>query len=104
MTTLASRALTILHEWVQSQSLRKHCYAVADSMKHFAHLRGTDVAEPDACRRKRAMKRERNLRLLIVDGRGDDLELCVRSRLRAKLNERRTDESNMERRDARRKR
>ena len=46
MTTLASRALTILHEWVQSQSLRKHCYAVADSMKHFAHLRGTDVAEP----------------------------------------------------------
>ena len=49
------------------------------------------------------MKRERNLRLLIVDGRGDDLELCVRSRLRAKLNERRTDESNMERRDARRK-
>ena len=46
MTTLASRALTILHEWVQSQSLRKHCYAVADSMKHFAHLRGVDVAEP----------------------------------------------------------
>ena len=46
MTTLASRALTILHEWVQSQSLRKHCYAVADSMKHFAYLRGADVAEP----------------------------------------------------------
>jgi predicted hydrolase (HD superfamily) len=46
MTTLASRALTILHEWVQSQTLRKHCYAVADSMKHFAHLRGADVAEP----------------------------------------------------------
>jgi putative nucleotidyltransferase with HDIG domain len=43
MTTFASRALTILHEWVQSQSLRKHCYAVADSMKHFAHLRGADV-------------------------------------------------------------
>src|SRR5438309_944055 len=43
MTTLASRALTILHEWVQSQSLRKHCYAVADSMKHFAYLRGADV-------------------------------------------------------------
>src|SRR5437879_8117972 len=60
-------------------------------------------AKPDACRRKRAMKRERNLRLLIVDGRGDDLELCVRSRLRAKLNERPTDESNMERRDASRK-
>jgi putative nucleotidyltransferase with HDIG domain len=34
--TLASRALKVLHEWVQSESLRKHCYAVADSMKHFA--------------------------------------------------------------------
>jgi putative nucleotidyltransferase with HDIG domain len=43
MTTLASRALTILHEWVQSESLRKHCYAVADSMKHFAQLRGEDA-------------------------------------------------------------
>ena len=41
--TLAARALTILHEWVQSESLRKHCYAVADSMKHFAQLRGEDV-------------------------------------------------------------
>lgn len=41
--TLASRALTVLHEWVQSESLRKHCYAVADSMKHFAQLRGDDV-------------------------------------------------------------
>ena len=38
--TLAARAQTILHEWVQSESLRKHCYAVADSMKHFAELRG----------------------------------------------------------------
>src|SRR5438477_10915254 len=43
MTTLADRALTILHDWVQSESLRKHCYAVADSMKHFATLRGADV-------------------------------------------------------------
>jgi putative nucleotidyltransferase with HDIG domain len=43
MTTLASRAVTILHEWVQSESLRKHCYAVADSMKHFAQLRGADA-------------------------------------------------------------
>lgn len=41
--TLASRALEVLHEWVQSESLRKHCYAVADSMKHFAQLRGDDV-------------------------------------------------------------
>jgi putative nucleotidyltransferase with HDIG domain len=40
---LAPRALKVLHEWVQSESLRKHCYAVADSMKHFAQLRGGDV-------------------------------------------------------------
>jgi putative nucleotidyltransferase with HDIG domain len=38
--TLASRALDVLHDWVESESLRKHCYAVADSMKHFAQLRG----------------------------------------------------------------
>jgi len=31
-----------MHGWVQSESLRKHCYAVADSMKHFAQLRGDD--------------------------------------------------------------
>src|SRR5437870_10707038 len=43
MTTLADRALTILHDWVQSESLRKHCYAVADSMKHFATLRDANV-------------------------------------------------------------
>jgi putative nucleotidyltransferase with HDIG domain len=43
MTTLADRAVTILHEWVQSESLRKHCYAVADSMRHFAQVRGEDV-------------------------------------------------------------
>jgi putative nucleotidyltransferase with HDIG domain len=43
MTTLTANALTILHQWVQSESLRKHCYAVADSMKHFAALRGEDV-------------------------------------------------------------
>ncbi len=41
--TLAARAQAILHEWVQSGSLRKHCYAVADSMKHFAQLRGDDA-------------------------------------------------------------
>lgn len=39
---LAARAQTILHEWVQSESLRKHCYAVADSMRHFAQTRGED--------------------------------------------------------------
>ncbi len=41
--SLAPRALAILQEWVKSESLRKHCYAVADSMKHFAQLRGEDV-------------------------------------------------------------
>ncbi len=41
--TLASRALIILHDWIQSESLRKHCYAVADSMRHFAQLRGADA-------------------------------------------------------------
>src|SRR5213080_3587330 len=40
---LAPRALAILHEWVKSESLRKHCYAVADSMKYFATLSGGDV-------------------------------------------------------------
>ena len=35
-------ARAILHEWVESESLRKHCYAVADSMRHFARERGAD--------------------------------------------------------------
>ena len=39
---LAARAQAILHDWIQSESLRKHSYAVADSMKHFAQLRGED--------------------------------------------------------------
>src|SRR4026209_487106 len=41
--TVAARASNILHQWVQSESLRKHCYAVADSMKHFAQLRGENA-------------------------------------------------------------
>src|SRR5438477_8140772 len=41
--TLSSNALVTLHEWVHSESLRKHCYAVADSMKHFAQLRSEDA-------------------------------------------------------------
>lgn len=40
---LAERALAILHQWVQSDSLRRHCYAVADSMKHFAQTSGADA-------------------------------------------------------------
>lgn len=43
MGHLSDRALSILHDWVQSESLRKHCYAVADSMKHFAQLGDEDV-------------------------------------------------------------
>jgi putative nucleotidyltransferase with HDIG domain len=39
----ATQALNILYDWVQSESLRKHCYAVADSMKHFAQLRGENA-------------------------------------------------------------
>jgi putative nucleotidyltransferase with HDIG domain len=39
----AANALAILHEWVQSESLRKHCYAVADSMKYFADRNGADT-------------------------------------------------------------
>jgi putative nucleotidyltransferase with HDIG domain len=41
--TLAARAQAILHDWVQSESLRKHCYAVADSMRYFAQARGEDA-------------------------------------------------------------
>ena len=41
--TLAARSQVTLHDWVQSESLRKHCYAVADSMKQFAQLRGEDA-------------------------------------------------------------
>ncbi len=41
--SLSSDALNILHDWVKSESLRKHCYAVADSMKYFAQQRSEDV-------------------------------------------------------------
>jgi putative nucleotidyltransferase with HDIG domain len=43
MDKLSDRALTILHEWVHSEPLRKHCYAVADSMKHFAQVQVADA-------------------------------------------------------------
>ncbi len=39
----AETALSILHEWVQSESLRRHCYAVADSMKYFAQRQNADA-------------------------------------------------------------
>jgi putative nucleotidyltransferase with HDIG domain len=40
---MVDRALPILHEWVQSDSLRRHCYAVADSMRYFAEQQGADA-------------------------------------------------------------
>jgi putative nucleotidyltransferase with HDIG domain len=36
------QAQTLLEEWVQSESLRKHCYAVSASMRHFARMHGAD--------------------------------------------------------------
>ena len=41
--SLTTDALTILHEWVPSDSLRRHCYAVSDAMRHFALLDGHDA-------------------------------------------------------------
>ena len=43
-TGQADRARTILHEWVESESLHRHCYSVADSLRHFAPANG---GEPD---------------------------------------------------------
>ncbi len=43
MSSLTERATALLHEWVQSDSLRRHCYAVSDSMKHFAQKNGADA-------------------------------------------------------------
>lgn len=37
------RAEALLHEWVASESLRKHCYAVSASMRYFAALQGADA-------------------------------------------------------------
>src|SRR5678816_1396204 len=42
LSPLADRACTILHEWVKSESLRRHCYAVAASLRHFAPASGGD--------------------------------------------------------------
>ncbi|HEU5102908.1 MAG TPA: HD domain-containing protein [Roseiflexaceae bacterium] len=43
MTSNSERALQTLHDWVQSEVLRKHCYAVAASMRYFAQLNGADA-------------------------------------------------------------
>src|SRR6184192_299977 len=68
--SLSSDALIILHEWVQSESLRKHCYAVADSMKHFAALRGedTDVWEAVGLLHDMDYERHPNLELSSTEG------------------------------------
>src|SRR5947207_8876816 len=41
--THAYHAQTNLHDWIHCESVRKHCSAVADSMKHFAQLRDEDA-------------------------------------------------------------
>jgi predicted hydrolase (HD superfamily) len=43
--TIEQDARTILHEWVQSDSLRKHCEAVSASMRHFAQKQGENESE-----------------------------------------------------------
>lgn len=40
---LTDDARALLHEWVQSDSLRKHCEAVAACMRHFAQRQGADA-------------------------------------------------------------
>ncbi len=40
---LTEEARAILYEWVESDSLRKHCEAVAASMRHFARREGADA-------------------------------------------------------------
>lgn len=43
MAQLTDAARDLLHEWVQSESLRKHCYAVSDCLRHFAEKNGADA-------------------------------------------------------------
>src|SRR5438067_8683092 len=67
---LAPRAQATLHDWVQSESLRKHCYAVADSMKHFAQLRGeyADLWEAVGLLHDMAYERHPNLERSATEG------------------------------------
>ncbi len=39
---LTARSRALLHEWVESESLRKHCEAVSASMRHMARKSGAD--------------------------------------------------------------
>jgi putative nucleotidyltransferase with HDIG domain len=41
--TQTEQARALLHAWVQSEQLRKHCYAVAASMRHFAARASADA-------------------------------------------------------------
>jgi predicted hydrolase (HD superfamily) len=43
MTSYTERATETLHQWVASEQLRKHCAAVAASMRHFAPGYGGDA-------------------------------------------------------------
>lgn len=43
MKSQVEQARIILHEWVQSDSLRKHCEAVGASMRHFAAIYGENA-------------------------------------------------------------
>lgn len=43
MACLSEHALQILHDWVQSERLQRHCYAVSACMKHFAERNGADA-------------------------------------------------------------
>ncbi len=42
MAELMTTSRAVLHEWVQSESLRKHCEAVSACMRHFARKDGAD--------------------------------------------------------------
>jgi predicted hydrolase (HD superfamily) len=44
-STIEQDARAILYEWVQSDSLRKHCEAVSASLRYFAQKQGEDEAE-----------------------------------------------------------
>lgn len=42
-TPLLPKARALLHEWVEAESLRKHCEAVSACMRWFAHKQGADA-------------------------------------------------------------
>jgi putative nucleotidyltransferase with HDIG domain len=42
VSELMPRARALLYEWVQTESLRKHCEAVSACMRYFAHKQGAD--------------------------------------------------------------